>query len=86
MPAMVDGSVDTLVKKIAEQAAQHQPLIIDCSKLDRVEFSASAELLNGLAPIVGKPGVTIRFEEVNYLVMMLFNAMGLKNIASILTA
>jgi anti-anti-sigma regulatory factor len=83
MPSMVDGGVDTLVKKIAEQAAQHQPLIIDCSKLDRVEFSASAELLNGLAPIVGKPGVTIRFEEVNYLVMMLFNAMGLKNIASI---
>lgn len=83
MPATVDGSVDALIKKIAEQAALHQPLIIDCSKLDRVEFSASAELLNGLAPIVGKPGVAIRFEEVNYLVMMLFNAMGLKNIASI---
>lgn len=83
MPAVVESSVDPLIKDIAEKAAHQSVLIIDCSKLKRVEFSASAELLSGLAPIVSKPGKSIRFEEVNYLVMMLFNAMGLKNIASI---
>ncbi|MDE2427305.1 MAG: STAS domain-containing protein [Burkholderiales bacterium] len=83
MPTVVEGKTEALIKRINEQAAHHNPLVLDCSQLERVEFGASAELMNGLAPIASKSGMTIRFEEVNYLVMMLFNAMGLKNIASI---
>lgn len=83
MPAFIQGKMDGLLKKIADQANHTNPLILDCSRLERVEFSATAELLNGLAPIAGKPGMSIQFTEVNYLVMMLFNAMGIKNIASI---
>ena len=83
MPEVIEGKMDGLLKKIGEQAKLAPPLILDCSKLERVEFSASAELLNGIAPIAGKPGMSIEFIEVNYLVMMLFNAMGLKNVASI---
>jgi len=83
MPVAIEGKVEPLIKQISDKAEILNPLILDCSKLERVEFSASAELLNGLAPIAAKRGMTIEFRDVNYLVMMLFNAMGLKNIASI---
>ncbi|MFZ6719284.1 hypothetical protein [Undibacterium sp. Ji49W] len=84
MPKVVEGKTEFLLQSIAEQAENQNPLILDCSRLQRVEFGASAQLLNGLAPIAGKNGMSIRFENVNYLVMMLFHAMGLKNIASII--
>ncbi|MFZ6751839.1 STAS domain-containing protein [Undibacterium sp. Dicai25W] len=83
MPASIEGRVEPLINQISDKAEHLNPLVLDCSKLERVEFSASAELLNGLAPIAAKRGMSIEFREVNYLVMMLFNAMGLKNIASI---
>jgi len=83
MPASIEGRVEPLIKQISSKAEHLNPLVLDCSKLERVEFSASAELLNGLAPIAAKRGMSIEFRDVNYLVMMLFNAMGLKNIASI---
>ncbi|MFZ6656294.1 hypothetical protein [Undibacterium sp. TJN19] len=84
MPKVVEGKTEFLISGIAVQAENHNPLILDCSRLERVEFGASAQLLNGLAPIASKNGMSIRFEGVNYLVMMLFHAMGLKNIASII--
>lgn len=83
MPRLVHGKLDSMLKRITDFSEKHNPLILDCTDLERVEFSATAELLNGLAPISGQPGAVIQFTEVNYLVMMLFNAMGLKNIASI---
>ncbi len=83
MPAVIEGRTDYLISSINEQAESHNPLILDCSELDKVEFSASAQLLSGLASIAAKPGMSIRFEQVNYLVLMLFSAMGLKNITSI---
>ena len=83
MPTAIEGKIAPLINQITAKAENLNPLILDCSKLERVEFSASAELLNGLAPIAAKRGMTIEFRDVNYLVMMLFNAMGLKNIASI---
>lgn len=84
MPKVVEGKTEFLISGITKQAEKHNPLVLDCSRLERVEFGASAQLLNGLAPIASKPGMTIRFESVNYLVLMLFNAMGLKNIAGII--
>ncbi|MBI3284135.1 MAG: hypothetical protein HYZ65_04670 [Burkholderiales bacterium] len=83
MPAVIEGKTDFLLKNITEYARHHNPVVLDCSRLERVEFSASAQLLTGLAPIASQKEVSIRFEEVNYLVMMLFHAMGLKNVASI---
>lgn len=83
MPEKIEGKISDLIQRIEAQARQYNPLVLDCSDLQRVEFSASADLLNGLAPIAAEPGTVIQFIEVNYLVMMLFNAMGLKNIASI---
>lgn len=83
MPAVIEGKTELLLGDIAFHASRHNPLILDCSRLNRVEFAASAQLMNGLVPIAGKKDMSIRFEEVNYLVMLLFNAMGLKSVASI---
>lgn len=82
MPRVIEGKTEALVADIAEYAKSHDFVILNCSQLERVEFGASAQLLNGLVPISGS-GKTIQFNEVNYLVMHLFNAMGLKNVAAI---
>ncbi|MBR7800447.1 STAS domain-containing protein [Undibacterium fentianense] len=83
MPKTIEGNTDSLVKEIAGFAKNQDIVILDCSQLERVEFGASAQLLNGLVPISSTKGKSIQFHEVNYLVMHLFNAMGLKNIAAI---
>ncbi len=83
MPRTIEGSTDHLVKEIAAYAKLHDVVILDCSQLERVEFGASAQLLNGLVPISSSKGKSVQFHEVNYLVMHLFNAMGLKNVAAI---
>ncbi|CAN5901189.1 hypothetical protein BH11PSE12_BH11PSE12_09080 [soil metagenome] len=83
MPTVIEGRTDSLISQILEHAKLHPTVLLDCSQLERVEFGASAQLLSGLVPIAGKKDTTIQFHEVNYLVMCLFNAMGLKNVAAI---
>ena len=83
MPAVVEGKTENLISQIAAHAEFHKLVLLDCSKLERVEFGASAQLLSGLVPIAGRKDTIIQFHDVNYLVTYLFNAMGLKNVASI---
>ena len=83
MPAVIEGKTDGLIQQISDHAKSHNPILLDCSQLERVEFGASAQLLSGLVPLASQKDTTIQFHEVNYLVMALFNAMGLKNVAAI---
>jgi ABC-type transporter Mla MlaB component len=83
MPLVVDGRTDQLIGSIKEYAANHNPAIIDCSRLTRVDFGAAGQLLSGLAPLAGN-GRTIELVNVNHLVAALFNVMGLRDIAQIL--
>ncbi|WMW80982.1 hypothetical protein RF679_01555 [Undibacterium cyanobacteriorum] len=83
MPRVVEGKTEDLVQEILEYAKSHDVVVLNCKNLERVEFGASAQLLNGLVPLSGQ-GKPIQFTEVNYLVMHLFNAMGLKNVAAIM--
>ncbi|MES2106769.1 MAG: STAS domain-containing protein [Pseudomonadota bacterium] len=83
MPAVIEGKTDNLISQISAHAKQHSTVLLDCSQLERVEFGASAQLLSGLVPLATQKDTTIQFHEVNYLVMALFNAMGLKNVAAI---
>ena len=83
MPTVVEGKTDNLISQIAAHAEFHKLVLLDCSKLERVEFGASAQLLSGLVPIAGRKDTVIQFHDVNYLVTYLFNAMGLKNVAAI---
>lgn len=83
MPPVIEGRTDQLMAAIAAYAAEHNPAIIDCSRLTRVEFGATAQLLSGLAPLTGG-GSVIELHGVNQLVAALFNVMGLKDIVRIL--
>lgn len=83
MPLVVDGRTDQLIKSIKEYAANHNPAVIDCTRLTRVDFGAAGQLLSGLAPLAGN-GRTIELINVNQLVAALFHVMGLRDIARIL--
>jgi ABC-type transporter Mla MlaB component len=83
MPQVIEGHTEHLIARIFSHAEFHKSVVLDCSQLERVEFGASAQLLGGLVPLVAKKGVTIQFQNVNYLILNLFNAMGLKSVAAI---
>ncbi|MGE5651074.1 MAG: STAS domain-containing protein [Bacillota bacterium] len=83
MPAVVEGRIDNLILAIVAHSDEHNPAIIDCSALKRVDFNAAGRLLTGLAPFCGN-GKTLEFHQVNHLVAALFNVIGLNDIARIL--
>lgn len=83
MPPIVEGRIDNLIVSIASYSDEHNPAIIDCSQLSRVDFNAAGRLLTGLAPFCGI-GKTIEFHHVNHLVTELFNVIGLKDLVRII--
>jgi anti-anti-sigma regulatory factor len=82
MPAVIDGHTDDLVQAIQDHATAHLAVILDCSRLTRVDFNATGQLLNGLMPLI-HAGKSIEFQDVNHLVSALFHVMGLNSIARI---
>lgn len=84
MPAVVEGKVDQLVGAISDHAALHQPAILDCSGLIRVEFGAAGQLLNGLAPLCAN-GRQFEFHHVNHLVAALFHVIGMNDMVRVAT-
>jgi ABC-type transporter Mla MlaB component len=82
MPAVIDGRADQVIGAITEYVTSHNPAILDCSRLNRVDFNAATQLLMSLAPLCSK-GKAIELRHVNHLVATLFNVMGLKDIARI---
>lgn len=83
MPQTVADDTVQLLAGITAFAAERDVVVIDCSQLHCIDFSASGKLLAGLVPLTGN-GKTIEFHQVNYLVAALLNAMGLKEIARII--
>jgi len=83
MPLVVDARTDQIINAIKSYASNHNPAVIDCIRLTRVDFGAAGQLLSGLAPLAGN-GRTIELHNVNHLVAALFNVMGLRDIARIL--
>ena len=82
MPKVVEGNTDQLVKAITDYAEDNSVIRLDCSQLDRVDFSSCGQLLSSLIPLTSNGKSTIEFHDINYLVLALFNAMGFKNIAT----
>lgn len=82
MPATIDGKTDQLIASISKYAADHNPALLDCKRLTRVDFTAAGQLLTNLAPLCGS-GKAIEMHNVNYLVFALFNVMGLKEFVQI---
>lgn len=83
MPRLVEGRIDNLIVAIAAYSDEHLPAIIDCSRLERVDFNAAGRLLTGLAPFCGS-GKQIEFHHVNHLVAELFHVIGLDDIVRVI--
>ena len=83
MPAVVDAHAEQLLSAIAAHASMHEPLVLDCSRLDRVDFSAAGQLMMGLAPLA-RSGKAIEMRHVSRLVSALFSMIGIAEIARIL--
>ena len=83
MPPVIEGRIDELIVAIASYSDEHDPAIIDCSRLVRVDFNAAGRLMSGLAPFCGN-GKSLEFHHVSHLVAPLFGVMGLDNIARVL--
>lgn len=82
MPPVIEGKIEPLVSAISTFSATHNPVILDCSRLNRVDFTAAGELTSSLAPLCGE-GRKIELHNVNHLVVVLFNVMGLKEFVQI---
>nr|MBV0880884.1 STAS domain-containing protein [Noviherbaspirillum sp. L7-7A] len=82
MPAAVDGRTEPLLAAIAQHADLHDPLVLDCARLDRVDFSAAGQLMMGLAPLA-RNGRTIEMHHVSRLVLALFSMIGLTDIVRV---
>ena len=82
MPTVIEGKIDQLVSAISTFAASHNPAILDCSSLNRVDFTAAGDITSSLAPMCGE-GRVIELHNVNHLVAVLFNVMGLKEFVRI---
>jgi ABC-type transporter Mla MlaB component len=83
LPKVIDGNPTELIEKISRFALDHQSVQLDCSQLDRIDFSSCGQLLSGLLPLSKQLNVSIEFHDANHLVIALLNAMGFKNIALI---
>lgn len=82
MPVTIDGKTEQLISSISKFAADHNPALLDCKRLTRVDFTAAGQLLSTLAPLCGG-GKTVEMHNVNYLIYALFNVMGLKEVLHI---
>lgn len=83
MPALVSGQVDELILAIAAYSDEHDPAIIDCSCLERMDFSAASRLLTGLSPFCTS-GKVVEFHHVNHLISVLLDVIGLGEIIRII--
>jgi len=63
----------------------HDPVILDCSELTRMDFISAGALLNVLTTI-RRSGKQIVFRHPNHLVAELFRVVGLKSVATVVFA
>ncbi len=76
------GKAEAELQRLANFAAEHRKIAVDCTRLRRVDFTAAGVLLNW-AVGAQSANKTIEFREVSNLVAALLAVMGLHEVASI---
>lgn len=77
LPAEIHWPVDTLLESLRAQIAQAPTapaIVLDCSRLQLIEFNAAAPLLAGLARLAD--GKTVEWRDLSYLVSTLLHLIG----------
>lgn len=80
LPAVIDGASAALFEAIDTYAAQYQSVVLDCSRLARVDYNAAGALLSRLRPLAGDER-KIEFRDMNHLVATLFKLLGYTGVA-----
>ena len=76
------GKSEDALAKLTEFAAERQHVVVDCTKLTRVDFTAAGLLLNWAVGMRGQRK-SIEFVHVGHLVAALFVVMGLHEVVPI---
>lgn len=79
MPAVIDARNETLLQHITAHVHKHNPAILDCAKLTRMDFTAAGWLFGGMTPLINS-GRIIELHNVNHFVTALCGVMGIKDI------
>lgn len=76
------GSAADAIRKLTNFGADHDPIVIDCSELKRIDFVTAGMLLHTLSGFrsAGKPA---RIVGANALIQALFQVMGIEQVAHI---
>ena len=84
MPALVEGRTDDVLTALCAFVADNDPARIDCIALARIDVNAAGQLRARLAPLVAD-GRSVAFINVSHLVAALLGALGVKDIARVIT-
>lgn len=79
----ISGGGGAAFARLVELAEEHKEIIVDCSRLRRMDFVSAGALFNVLATLSGK-GCQVRLCNVNALVLALFHVMGVGQVARIM--
>ena len=82
MPVVIDARTDTLVKNITVHAHTHNPVILDCARLTRMDFNAAGRLFGELTPLVSS-GKVLELHNANHFIIALCNVMGVNGLVRI---
>ncbi|HWU99393.1 MAG TPA: hypothetical protein VN114_12835 [Oxalicibacterium sp.] len=79
MPVVIDSRNETLLQNITAHVHKHNPAILDCSRLARMDFAVAGWLFGGMTPLINS-GKVIELHNVNHFVTALCGVMGIKDI------
>lgn len=82
MPVVIDARTDTLVQSIMAYAHTHNPAILDCARLTRMDFNAAGRLFGGLTPLISS-GKSIEMHNTNHFIIALCHVMGVSDLVRI---
>jgi ABC-type transporter Mla MlaB component len=80
LPALVEGDCAALLAAIDDYAARYHPVVLDCSRLARIDYAAASALQGQLRQLAGD-GCRIELCEVNHLVAALLRLLGVADSA-----
>jgi ABC-type transporter Mla MlaB component len=80
LPAIVTGDARALLAAIANYAGAYDPIVLDCSRLLRIDYPCAAALHEQLRGFAGA-GRTIELRDLNHLVAALFRLLGVADCA-----
>ena len=80
LPALIDGGAEKLFDAIDAYAAQSEPVVLDCSRLARVDYNAAAGLHKRLRALAAA-GKAVELRDINHLIAALFKLMGFTEVA-----